>query len=191
MFTTSQSGFQSSEYDLFYLVLAPGLSEPLHQAQHLQATMDQAVRPTYKPGLLDRLTVAIFHFVNRFIAWHKLPSLIGALNLEALRVELRQYNLHDTYPDGSAQGTQATCPMTNKRFEKARDSEGMFNSTEMPKMGCAGMRFGRNFPRAFCPKPYEEDLWNPNPRMVSSIAWWFVAVLRPHYCMTADCPSTC
>ncbi|EXJ61666.1 hypothetical protein A1O7_02095 [Cladophialophora yegresii CBS 114405] len=129
--------------------------------------MDEAVRPSYKAGLFDRLNIALFHFVNRFIPWHKLPSLIGALNLEALRVELRQYNLHDTYPDGTFQGTQATCPMTSTRFEKARNSDGKFNSTEMPLMGCTGMRFGRNFPRAFCPKPHEEDLWNPNPRMLS------------------------
>jgi hypothetical protein len=130
------------------------------------------IRASYKPGFLDRLTVSLFHLVNKFIPWHKLPSIIGALNLEALRVELRQYNLHDTYPDGTAQGTEAACPMTDKRFETARNSDGLFNSTEMPKMGCAGMRFGRNFPRAYCPKPYEEDMWNPNPRMVSFTAFF-------------------
>jgi hypothetical protein len=130
--------------------------------------MDQTVRPSYKPGFLDRITVALFHVVNKFISWHKLPSLIGALNLEALRVELRQYNLHDAYPDGTFQGTEAICPMTDQRFDKSRNSDGMFNSTEMPRMGCTGMRLGRNFPREFCHKPYDADLWNPNPRMVSS-----------------------
>ena len=127
----------------------------------------QDVRPSYKPGLLDRLTVSLFHLINKFIPWHKLPAIIGALNLEALRVELRQYNLHDTYPDGAAQGTEKTCPMKEDRFKTTRNSDGLFNSTEMPKMGCAGMRLGRNFPRAYCPKPNDDDLFNPNPRMVS------------------------
>ncbi|KIW30884.1 uncharacterized protein PV07_02576 [Cladophialophora immunda] len=129
--------------------------------------MDEAVRPSYNPNFTDRLLVGFFHLVNKFVPWHKLPSLVGALNLEALRVELRQYNLHDVYPSGAAQGTQSTVPMTDKRFETARNSDGKFNSTEMPLMGCTGMRLGRNFPRAFCPKPYDDDLWNPNPRMLS------------------------
>jgi hypothetical protein len=34
-------------------------------------------------------------------------------------------------------------------------------------MGCAGMRFGRNFPRKQCQKPTEDELWNPSPRLVS------------------------
>ncbi len=125
--------------------------------------MEPVVRPSFKASLFERLLVNIFHFVNNFIAWHKLPSFLGAVNLEALRVELRQYNLHDVYASGTAQGNQTTDPMTDKRFEHARNSDGKFNSTEMPRMGCAGMRFGRNFPRQLTPKPTEEELWNPNP----------------------------
>lgn len=34
-------------------------------------------------------------------------------------------------------------------------------------MGCSGMRFGRNFPRHLSVKPTEEELWTPNPRMIS------------------------
>ncbi|KAL8860084.1 MAG: hypothetical protein Q9178_003348 [Gyalolechia marmorata] len=129
--------------------------------------MEPVVTPSYKPGLVDRLLVNVFHFVNNFIAWHKLPSFLGSVNLNALRIELRQFNLHDAYASGTAQGNQTTDPMTDKRFEHARNSDGKFNSTEMPRMGCAGMRFGRNFPRQFTPKPSEEELWNPNPRMLS------------------------
>lgn len=129
--------------------------------------METTIVPSYKLSLTDWLLVAFFHFVNRFIAWHKLPPLIGALNLEALRIELRQYNLHDGYSSGAAQGNSKDEPMTDKRFEHARNSDGMFYSTDMPKMGCAGIRFGRNFPRKLTPKPTEEELWNPNPRMLS------------------------
>ncbi|KAI4279605.1 MAG: hypothetical protein L6R38_004994 [Xanthoria sp. 2 TBL-2021] len=129
--------------------------------------MEPVVAPSYKASLSERLLVNLFHYVNKFVAWHKLPSFLGAVNLDALRIELRQYNLHDGYASGTAQGNQSTEPMTDKRFEHARNSDGKFNSTEMPRMGCAGMRFGRNFPRQLTPKPTEEELWNPNPRMLS------------------------
>ena len=128
---------------------------------------DSVVRSSHKPKLSDRLLVSVFHFVNRFIRWDKLPRVIGALNLEALRVELRQYNLHDGYASVNAQGNPDMEPMTDKRFKYTRNSDGKFNSTEMPLMGCTGMRLGRNFPRALTPKPTEEELWNPNPRMLS------------------------
>lgn len=129
--------------------------------------MDSTISPSYKPSLSERLLVNVFHFINKFIAWHKLPSIIGALNLDALRIELRQYNLHDGYSSGTFQGNQVTEPMTDKRFQYVRNSDGKFNSTEMPLMGCAGMRFGRNFPRTLTPKPTEDELWNPSPRMLS------------------------
>jgi Animal haem peroxidase len=34
-------------------------------------------------------------------------------------------------------------------------------------MGCAGMRFGRNFPRQYTQQPTDQELWTPNPRLVS------------------------
>ncbi|KAL8670189.1 MAG: hypothetical protein Q9168_005267, partial [Polycauliona sp. 1 TL-2023] len=129
--------------------------------------MEPVLTPSYKASLADRLLVKIFHIVNKFVAWHKLPAFLGAVNLDALRIELRQYNLHDGYASGTAQGNQTSDPISDKRFEHNRNSDGKFNSTEMPRMGCAGMRFGRNFPRHLTPKPTEEELWNPNPRMLS------------------------
>lgn len=130
--------------------------------------MDSADNPNFHPSLSDRLLVKIFYFVNKFLPWHKLPALLGVLNLAALRVELRQYNLHDSYPTGTAYGSQKSDPLEDQRFEVARNSDGLYNSTTaMPRMGCAGMRFGRNFPRQLTTKPTEEELWNPNPRMLS------------------------
>lgn len=128
---------------------------------------DHPPTPSFKPNLIQRTLVGVFHLVNKFVPWHKLPSIIGAINLDALRIELRAYNLHDGYSAGSAQGNQISNPMTDKRFEKARNSDGRFNSTELPLMGCAGMRLGRNFPRELTSKPSEEELWTPNPRMIS------------------------
>jgi len=121
---------------------------------------------SYQPGFLDKATISIFHFVNKFVPWYKLPGLLGAFNLSALRTELRGYNLHDGYSTTSAQGTAET-DVVPERFHGARQSDGKYNSLEMPKMGCAGMRFGRNFPRRYCERPSEKDLMDPNPRMIS------------------------
>jgi hypothetical protein len=122
---------------------------------------------SYKPSLAERTLIGFFHFVNKFVSWDKFPGVIGSINLEALRVELRAYNLHDGYASGTAQSNQPDEPMIDKRFENARNSDGKFNSKELPLMGCSGMRFGRNFQRADTPKPTEKELWNPNPRMLS------------------------
>ena len=128
--------------------------------------MVSAMWPSYKPGLMDRLLASLFHLINSSIPRHTLPSLIGALNLDSLRIELRQYNLHDGYASGTAQGNPATEPVPDKRFEHVRNSDGKFNSTEMPRIGCAGMRLGRNLLRALTPKPTKQELWTPNPRML-------------------------
>ncbi|KAF2493084.1 heme peroxidase [Lophium mytilinum] len=127
----------------------------------------EAPSPSFQASLIQRVLIATFHFVNRFIPWYKLPSYIGAINLDALRIELRANNLHDGYASSAAQGNRIDEPLTNKRFVNARNSDGKFNSIELPRMGCSGVRFGRNFSRVNTPKPTDEQLWNPNPRMLS------------------------
>lgn len=123
--------------------------------------------PNFKPTLFERFFVNVFHVVNHFIPWHRLPGLIGAFNLDFLRVELRQYNLHDGYASADAQGKPAEVTGADKRYIGTRNSDGTDNSLEQRKMGCAGMRFGRSFDRKYCQKPTEDELWNPSPREVS------------------------
>lgn len=55
----------------------------------------------------------------------------------------------------------------DQRWLNARNSDGEWNSLEMPKMGCAYARFGRNVPRQIAKKPTYEELMAPNPRLVS------------------------
>ncbi|KAF7191049.1 Alpha-dioxygenase 2 [Pseudocercospora fuligena] len=111
--------------------------------------------------------VAFFKFINTFIPWHKLPPLIGALNLLALRDELREKNLVDTYPSEQFQGTAKSEELTDTKFICARNSDGLYNDLNKPKMGCRGMRFGRNVPRKFTEKPSDYDLMHPDPRLIS------------------------
>lgn len=49
----------------------------------------------------------------------------------------------------------------------ARSSDGLFNDLAAPKMGCIGMRFGRNVRREFTAQPADEDIVTPNPRLIS------------------------
>ncbi|KAH0545405.1 hypothetical protein FGG08_000546 [Glutinoglossum americanum] len=119
------------------------------------------------PSFGQRILIWIFKVVNKIIPWHRLPSLIGVLNLSAYRDELRSENLYDTYPSADFQGTASSAPMDDPRFLTARNSDGKFNSLEQPLMGCTGMRFGRNVPREFTAHPTQEELLTPNPRVVS------------------------
>jgi Animal haem peroxidase len=132
-------------------------------------TKSPTFSPTFQPSLVERVLVGSFKIVNKFIPWHKLPSFLGVFNLDALRIELRQNNLQDGYASGTAQGNAADVPLTNDRFKDSRNSDGKFNSTVLPLMGCAGQRFGRNFPRQYTSKPTEAEMMTPNPRMISEI----------------------
>lgn len=58
--------------------------------------------------------------------------------------------------------------MADSEFQYTRNSDGLFNDLSAPKMGCAGMRFGRNVPREYTLKPSDGELMTPGPRLVSS-----------------------
>uniref|UniRef100_A0A4E9E5T1 Alpha-dioxygenase 1 n=1 Tax=Gibberella zeae TaxID=5518 RepID=A0A4E9E5T1_GIBZA len=116
--------------------------------------------------ILKSLYIRIWKVVNHFIDWHKLPTWFAVFNLLALRYELREENLHDTSPNADFQGTDK-CPMSDSKFVSSRDSDGLYNDLKQPKMGCAGMRFGRNVPRIYTKPPTEQDLLTPNPRVIS------------------------
>ncbi|KAK4099005.1 heme peroxidase [Parathielavia hyrcaniae] len=98
--------------------------------------------PAFKPSFLERIGIGGFKLLNK-------------------------YNLHDGYASAEAQGNANETPLPDERYRGARHSDGKFNSLERPHMGCRGMRFGRNFPRHLTAKPTEEELWTPNPRMIS------------------------
>lgn len=136
-------------------------------ATHKAKSQDETLIPSFNPSIFERLGIGAFKLLNKVVPWYKLPGVIGAFNLAFLRIELRQYNLYDGYASPEAQGSPQSTPLPDERYLGTRHSDGKFNSLEQPLMGCKGMRFGRNFPRHLCPKPTEEELWTPNPRMIS------------------------
>lgn len=134
----------------------------------MSASNRQEISYTYTPGIPQRLLIYIYKGVNKFIPWHKLPSYIGVLNIAAFRYELRHKNLYDVYPSPDAQGTPGCPHMNDEQYLHTRHSDGLFNDLKAPKMGCAGMRFGRNVPREYTNKPTDEEIMKPNPRLISS-----------------------
>jgi hypothetical protein len=121
----------------------------------------------YTPGLAQRALIAVFRGINKFIPWHKLPTYVGVINLAAFQYQLRQKNLHDTYPTSSDQGTRGCPHLSDEQYLHTRHSDGLFNDLSAPKMGCAGMRFGRNVPREHTTRPSDADIMTPNPRLIS------------------------
>jgi hypothetical protein len=55
----------------------------------------------------------------------------------------------------------------NAEFSHTRNSDGLFNALDQPKMGCVGMRFGRNVPRSHATKPSTKEILTPSPRIIS------------------------
>ena len=103
--------------------------------------------------------------ISRFVPWHRLPPLLGALNLLAYRDVLRQKNLHDTEKIPSTGG-----PQPGKREPHvlySRTTDGSFNDLNDPTMGMSGTRFGRNFPLEYVYPEPEPALLTPNPRTIS------------------------
>jgi hypothetical protein len=122
---------------------------------------------TYTPSLSQRAVIFVYKGINKLIPWHKLPTYIGVLNLSAYRYELRQKNLHDVYPSPVDQGTTGHPTITDEQYLHTRQSDGLFNDLAAPKMGCVGMRFGRNVAREHTTRPSQEELMTPNPRLIS------------------------
>jgi hypothetical protein len=116
-------------------------------------------------SLLSRGLVRVFRFVNRFTTWDKLPLPLSLANLDALRIELRRDNLHDTSAEDLK--TDLLEGTGNPRHRIARMPDGSYNDLEDPHMGSLGMRFGRNFPLSRSFPERGEKLMEPNPRDVS------------------------
>ena len=94
--------------------------------------------------------------------WFELPYSVAAPRLIELRTELRQKNLHDTEePTLETRDTAASADA-----HPTRTNDGTYNDLRCPRMGSAGVRFGRNVPLSET-TPDVANLMNPNPRTVS------------------------
>ena len=96
--------------------------------------------------------------------WHRLPTVVALANLDALRIELREKNLHDTETTVS----RRRCPVSGwlPRYRHARTADGTYNDLAEPTMGATGTRFGRLVPLGHT-VPDRTMLLVPNPRTIS------------------------
>ncbi|MEP3890955.1 MAG: peroxidase family protein [Hellea sp.] len=92
------------------------------------------------------LVNVIFAITKPIISWHKLPKLIGSLNLEVFRNDLRKFNLFDTEEPREWPASRQPDPVLKSDEMEGRHPEGKFNDLNCPFMGAAGARFGRNTP---------------------------------------------
>src|SRR5438132_5485838 len=120
---------------------------------------------TRSQSMFSQVLVALFSCVNRYISWHHLPPWLGAMNVLAFRYVLRQQNLHDT--SGQTLVTASATVKCDPHALYNRISEGTCNDLQLPAMGAAGQRFGRNVPLRYTFPEKEPALLTPSPRVVS------------------------
>jgi len=124
--------------------------------------------------VLGALTRGLFRVVNRFVEWHRLPTLLSVLNLSGFRYVLRLKNLYDTEDREAPPKTQLLPAPVPEEFRVARTLDGSYNDLSVPKMGAGelvgpplvrGSTFGRNVPyEAVTAVPFDAS---PNPWEVS------------------------
>ena len=91
--------------------------------------------------LYARLVWAVFSALNRRRVWHRLPTVLAAMNLIAIRSEMRERNLYDTET-----APLAPKPAPGFDLRRCRTADGSFNDLAEPWMGMTDARFGRNVP---------------------------------------------
>lgn len=113
----------------------------------------------------QRLALGIAWLLRRWRPWHEQPRLLGLFSLLAIRIKLRQLNLHDTSLLAEPEDLGGPAPSAEQRA--ARTPDGCFNDLGRPGMGAAGTRFGRSVPFWASTTPDEAQLSAPSAREVS------------------------
>jgi hypothetical protein len=100
--------------------------------------------------------------------WQRLWPIFGLLQLNRHRDRMRKRNLHDTQdPHLREEPKPSSLPEPTPQQRAARTADGAYNDLRHPRMGRAGMRFGRNIPLDRVILPDQQRLLEPSPRVVS------------------------
>jgi hypothetical protein len=127
--------------------------------------METGSVPPLRPSSFLRIYEWLAHRIDLSSGWDRLPRYTGALVLGGLRTQLRRTNLYDT---SKAPSNQPPPPgAKGDRHLTARTVDGSFNDLQVPDMGRAGTRFGRNVPLQKTFPQNERLLLRPSPRVVS------------------------
>lgn len=116
-------------------------------------------------SLPARLFGRLFRRLNRRRQWYRWrSSAMQVVNIVAIRVNLRRFNLYHTE---SAEPPLVTADSGNPDTLRRRTTDGSYNDLRMPSMGRAGTRFGRNMPVDRTWPDQGDKLMTPNPRTIS------------------------
>jgi hypothetical protein len=119
--------------------------------------------PPLRNRIFGGLARAKFKLINRYVDWYRLPLRTGLLNLDALRDQLRRYNLIDTEPVEAPPAVRPVPPPAPpEEMRLARSFTGEWNDLSAPKMGAVGATFGRNLEPDF-----KQNLEEPNPILLA------------------------
>src|SRR5436305_406732 len=119
-------------------------------------------RYQYTPSLPAQLWAYFSVWVDQKVGWPNLPLPFALAILLGERVMLRWQNLHDTETLPSL--PRPDLQQHNTSYLTNRTIDGTFNDLRDPRMGSAGMRFGRNVPNEYTYLDSEQQIMQPNPR---------------------------
>jgi protein involved in ribonucleotide reduction len=118
-------------------------------------------------SLFLRLYDSVAQTLDLNFKWHKMPPPIGLAILAGLRNILRAKNLSSTYTVKSPYPQVTPSAEEGQRYLTTRTADGTYNDTDIPAMGSANTRFGRNVPLNYTYPGKDEDILTPNPRTIS------------------------
>jgi Animal haem peroxidase len=118
-------------------------------------------------SLFSRLYDSAAQKLDHTFKWHKLPPLIGIAILIGLRHILRAKNLSGTYSPKSPYPAVTPPAREGQGYLTARSADGTYNDTDIPAMGSANTRLGRNVPLKYAYPDKDEAILTPNPRTIS------------------------
>lgn len=113
----------------------------------------------------------IAQHIDQSVGWARLPKALGLPVLVGLRHQLRTSNLYAAEPATIPLSTPVTASMggtaTVSNHLVARTRDGSYNDLTDPRMGAVGCRFGRNVPPEHAYPESDQQLLDPNPRLIS------------------------
>ena len=105
----------------------------------------------------------LFAGLDRLVEWHRFPTNLSLLNLDAFRQVLRARNLLDTELREAPPAARPSPPQVPEPARTRRTYDGTYNDLSDPKMGAVGAAFGRNLRPVYRPDQFDQ----PNPVDVS------------------------
>ena len=117
----------------------------------------------WRNRVMQSLLPPLFEFINRFVAWHKLPLRLSLMNLDSFRFLLRKKNLIDTEVREAPPTVRALPRPIPEEVRRGRDDDGCFTDVSAERMGAKGAAFGRNMQPILRPDLFD----TPSPILIS------------------------